>query len=128
MNATSQPPSVHAIVDGWLDGFREAISAVRRLDAADGDYSAELGDNYAISDALSRVRRALLAAETAAGDIRGRYLEFSFLWTSDLNAALEVSTSFVVHQRLVCAHFICRSDGMSMQCTAFYVRTQPTCG
>ena len=87
---SSQPPSVHATVEGWLDGFREAACAVRRLDTADGNYAAELGDDYAITDALSRARRALLAAETAAGEVRGRYLEFSFLWTSDLNAALEV--------------------------------------
>ena len=91
LEATSQLLSVHATVEGWLDGFREAARAVQRLGLADSDYAAELGDNYAISDALSRVRRALLAAETAAGDIRSRYLEFSFLWTSDLNAALEVS-------------------------------------
>ena len=78
------------MVEGWLDGFQDATRAVRRLGTADGDYAAELSDNYAISDALSRVSRALLAAETSANEIRARYLEFSFLWTSDLNAALEV--------------------------------------
>ena len=82
---------MHAMVEGWLDGFREAARAVRRLGPADGVYAAELSDNYAISDALSRVRRALLAAETGASEIRGRYLEYSFLWTRDLNAALEVT-------------------------------------
>ena len=86
--------SMHAMVEGWLDGFRDAARAVRRLGGpADGDYAAELGDDYAVSDALSRVRRALLAAETGADEIRGRYLEYSFLWTSDLNAALEVTAS-----------------------------------
>lgn len=78
------------MVEGWLDGFRDAARTVRRLGQTDGDYAAELGDDYAISDALSRVRRALLAAETGANEVRGRYLEFSFLWTSDLNAVLEV--------------------------------------
>ena len=74
----SEPPppalSMHAMVEGWLDGFREAARAVRRLggpSAGGEDYAAELGDDYAISDALSRVRRALLAAETAANDVGG---------------------------------------------------------
>lgn len=55
-----------------------------------GDYAQELSEDYTISDALSRVRNAVVAAEAAAMEFRGKFLDYNFLWISDLNAALQV--------------------------------------
>jgi len=80
-----------------LSLFVEATPSVacQRVTLHAGDYFQELSEDYAISDALSAVRAALAAAEDAAADVRGRFLDYGFLWTSDLNAALHVQPAHV---------------------------------
>ena len=62
---------------------------VCRLDIGEGNYAKELEEDYEISDEISALQELVIGNESTCAAFRQQFLDYSYLWTQDLNSTLE---------------------------------------
>ena len=80
-----QGGGIRSIVGGWIEGFLAITRLFKRFDSVDGTFGKELLDNPYIQILIGTINENLLKNEASCEDYRKVYVEFEYLWCTDLS-------------------------------------------
>eukprot|EP00232_Nephroselmis_pyriformis_P019075 CAMPEP_0182900652 /NCGR_PEP_ID=MMETSP0034_2-20130328/28990_1 /TAXON_ID=156128 /ORGANISM="Nephroselmis pyriformis, Strain CCMP717" /LENGTH=4527 /DNA_ID=CAMNT_0025034901 /DNA_START=131 /DNA_END=13711 /DNA_ORIENTATION=+ len=80
---------VRDMFNGWLKGFLNIGTLLKRIDGFDGDYQKELEEDFRVMDAMSGVQNVVLTNEANCVAFKNGYTKYEYLWKNDLNSTLQ---------------------------------------
>ena len=82
--AVGNSGGVRTIINGWVEGFLGITRLFKRYDSLEGTFGKELLDNPFIQILIGTLNENLLVNEEKCADQRQLYVEFEYLWCTDL--------------------------------------------
>ena len=76
---------IRTIIGGWIEGFLAITRLFKRYDSTEGTFGKELLDNPFLQMLIGTVNENLLVNEAKCEEFRKMYVEFEYLWCTDLN-------------------------------------------
>ncbi|CEL96675.1 unnamed protein product [Vitrella brassicaformis CCMP3155] len=87
---TERGNGMRDIVSSWVRDFFAIGTLMARLDSGSGDYLNEMKEHFNLQLLLSNLSRLLDDTELKCAEYRQRFLQYSFLWTEDIDEAFEL--------------------------------------
>ena len=78
-------PTVKGILNGWIEAFLNSSKQMKRIDTSDGSFNKELRSDPELMMYIGMINENLLATEDACEKHRMQFVEYSYLWTTDLH-------------------------------------------
>ena len=74
--------------NGWVSGFQNIGTLMKRLDIGEGDYALELEEDFNVLDAVSEIQSVVLRNEAECVEFKESYAKYEYLWRNDLQQSL----------------------------------------
>lgn len=77
--------TVKGIINGWIENFLNSSKQIKRIDTSDGSFNKELRSDPELMMYIGMINENLMLTEDLCETHRGQFVEFSYLWTTDLH-------------------------------------------
>jgi dynein heavy chain len=81
-------PGTRDYFNGWIGGFTNVGTLMKRLDIGEGTYALELEEDFRILDGVSQIQSVVLANEAECAAFKASFVQYEYLWREDLQQTL----------------------------------------
>ena len=81
-------PGTRDYFNGWIAGFTNVGTLMKRLDIGEGTYALELEEDFRILDGVSQIQSVVLANEAECAAFKASFVQYEYLWREDLQQTL----------------------------------------
>ena len=81
-------PGTRDYFNGWIGGFANVGTLMKRLDIGEGTYALELEEDFRILDGVSQIQSVVLANEAECAAFKASFVQYEYLWREDLQQTL----------------------------------------
>ena len=86
-------PGTRDYFNGWIGGFTNVGTLMKRLDIGEGTYALELEEDFRILDGVSQIQSVVLANEAECAAFKASFVQYEYLWREDLHRLWRTSSS-----------------------------------